>query len=174
MAKYADYPGVENMCLVDKSVQVLAPCAQVDNAAFDELITNIWVPDNVNLHYLPWGLKKIFPNLKKIDIASNDTFKHLDKQNLQEFGDDLEHFSVVYGNLTVLKKDLFDYNRKLKFIRFFGNPLKYIEPGFFENIAKMKHLKFFDLANCNCIDEYRSSGFHKEWTHNCTAIPKAQ
>lgn len=174
MSKYADYPGVENMCLVDKSVQVLTPCAQVDNAAFNASITNIWIPDNVNLHYLPRGLKRIFPNLTEIEIASKDKFKNLDKQNLQEFGDDLELFSLVYGNLTELKKDLFEYNSKLTFIRFFGNPLTYIEPGFFDNIAKMKHLKYLDLANCNCIDEDRGSGFHKKWTHNCTGIPKAQ
>lgn len=140
----------------------------VNGSSVDFNVFAIWFLRTSQLHHLPRGLQKKFPNLKAIELGGQpmETF---DQHDLEEFGDQLEFFRVSFGEIISISRDLFKYNTKIKWIEFDGNPLKFIEPGFFEALMKIDSLKSIQMSGNLCVNqdmEKKDFGTVK-WEHFC-------
>lgn len=110
------------------------------------------INDAKKFNFIPFGLKKSFPRLKAIRVL--DSFLiHLDQQDMQQFGADLQNARFWNTKLTALEEGLFIFNSNLIYIDFDGNPLKYIDPQLFENFKRMKSLEIVELAGSGCISQ---------------------
>lgn len=157
-------------CLANSDTKILTSTAIIINKSKDLNIQGIqfWQPAQVN--YVPQGLKDKFPKLKMLNF-NGQSLKSLSDVDLKQFGADLEFFRASYCKLRSIMKNLFVNNPNLKYIDFKGNPLKFIESGFFENLANMKSLIEIDFKNCDCINlmETRKAAVKFKWTHKCTS-----
>lgn len=110
--------------------------------------------------YMPKHLKRKFPDLKALNFGFNK-LKHLDQQDMKQFGSDLILVAFLSNELTALEGDLFKFNPNLKYVYFGINPLKYIDPKLFENFKKMSLLKEVDFSTLfsesTCLDSSFSS-----------------
>lgn len=156
------------ICYTGSDTKILTPNAVVENEAEDDSIEVIVFQPSSDVHFIPQKLKENFPELKAIEFLSQP-LKKLSENDLEQFGNDLEWINVWQGKITFLPKNLFRHNRNLKKITFFKNPIKYIEPGFFENIAMMRKLEQIYLWDCNCISQYKidSDIRYEDWKHSC-------
>lgn len=117
-----------------------------------ELVDYLLIEEAKAMKLIPKGVKRKFPNLKAIHFE-NCGISYLDKFNLQQFGDDLVKLDLVGNSLTFLTSDLFEFTQNLKYIRFSGNHLKFIESGFFMSLNKLTDVVEFALRSCGCIDQ---------------------
>lgn len=108
--------------------------------------------ENLPMKSLPKGLKQKLPKLRAIDIKSCG-LTSLNQDDMMPFGRDLISAAFWYNSLTSLDANLFEHNPNLKFIAFNGNPIKFIEPGFFENLAFMMSLQQVKFSDAGCIDQ---------------------
>lgn len=108
---------------------------------------------NAKMKFLPNGIKDKFPNLKSIWIISSG-LTYLDKDNMRQFGSDLVYANFYNNSISVLDTDLFQYNLNIKVIHFNYCPLKFIDPGFFENLKSLKQITYILLKKSGCIDQY--------------------
>lgn len=108
--------------------------------------------ENLPMKSLPKGLKQKLPKLRAVDIKSCG-LTSLNQDDMMPFGRDLISAAFWYNSLTSLDANLFEHNPNLKFIAFNGNPLKFIEPGFFENLAFMMSLQQVKFSDAGCIDQ---------------------
>lgn len=156
------------ICYTAIGTKVLTPNAVVDSGSKNESIEAIEFQSPSEVHYMPKGLKENFPKLKMIHF-SDQPLATLNENDLKQFGGDLECFNVKNCKLAALPESLFRYNPNLKHLNIAGNPLKYIEPGFFENISKMKQLGRIFVGNSACIDqeEIKPNIQKATWTHTC-------
>lgn len=133
---------------------------------------------NAKMKFMPNGIKRIFPNLEAIIITYCE-LTYLDKENMKQFGRDLQLADFKGNLITVLDDDLFEFNHNLKLINFYACPLKFIDPGFFERLQHFDQIENVWMRNCKCIDQkfelsLSSEGIANfEWNNeNCTDIVK--
>jgi hypothetical protein len=107
-------------------------------------------PQNKN-HYLvdfPQNIHNYFPNLKAILIWYSKISK-ISSNDLQHFPD-LEYFGFHYSKIISIPGDLFKFNKKLKFVFFYGNQeLTHVGNGLLEDL---KDLKYAGFRQNKCID----------------------
>lgn len=115
-------------------------------------INYLLIEDARGLKLVPDGVKHKLPSLKAIHFE-NCGISYVDKFNLQQFGDDLIKIDLVGNSLIFLPADLFEFTQNLKFIRFSGNPLKFIESRFFDNLHTIKNVEAVEIISCGCIDQ---------------------
>lgn len=108
--------------------------------------------ENLPMNSLPKGLKQKLPKLRAIDIKSCG-LTSLNQDDMMPFGRDLISAAFWYNSLTSIDANVFEHNPNLKFIAFNGNPIKFIEPGFFENLAFMMSLQQVKFSDAGCIDQ---------------------
>lgn len=96
---------------------------------------------------------------------------------MKQFESDLEGFGLRDNPIEVLDVDLFEFNSNLERIDFQRCLLKYIDPGFFENLRNLKKLTFvYSMQRNRCIDQMFDSRWSGnietfEWNvENCTDI----
>lgn len=163
------------VCKVSETTKILTRHAVVDNkpgyvwnhapSSLSEFTTTrvSFISETELIHFdvpsevysIPKNLKGKFPNLKALRF-DGQPIKVIKSADLKQFGDDLETLMVNKGKVEFLEKNLFEYNPKLKFFQLNDNPLKYIEPGFLDNIEAMQktmQLKTVTLIGLTCIDE---------------------
>lgn len=118
------------------------------------------------IHFLPKNLKTIFPKLKVLSLFIQP-IKNLESADLKVFGNDLQFFRADKCQISSLDANLFEHNKHLKYIDFGGNPLKNIDPEFFNNLSKMVALQEVDLRNSRCIDQRKIKSDLKKpkWDH---------
>lgn len=107
--------------------------------------------DNCHVNFIPQRVKVVLPRIE-IFSCINCGLKALDKDDLEQFGDDLRIIWLLDNDLTSLEADAFTYNHNLLSIDLRGNRLGYIEPGFLYNLSNFP-IKFIGLKNCGCIDQ---------------------
>lgn len=100
--------------------------------------------------FIPKGLTNFFPNLKDIEIFDAN-MKEISKDDLKEFGSNLEKLWLWYMKITHISHDLFEYNPYLKEIVLWANEIQTIEYGAFDNLFNLVTL---DLDENICISEY--------------------
>lgn len=162
-----DFVGTLLTCITGNETRILTQNSTVF-PHHNSPIESIYIDNPSEIKFIPKNLKTIFPKLQML-VFDSQPITTLSSSDLEQFGDDLTLFDLDQGMLTFLKKDLFTHNRNLKHINFFGNPLKFIEPGFFDNIAQLNKLQFINLENCSCIDQAKFGIEIKRsiWIHSC-------
>lgn len=118
----------------------------------------VWLRIETKIHsvkFVPAGIKKKFPNLLAIEIK-NSGLIHLEREDLRQFGVDLDRAQFEFNLLTALESNLFEFNPSIKCIKFNGNPFKFIDPALIINLKKFK-LEFAQFQNSTCIDGAVSS-----------------
>lgn len=138
------------------------------NDSEDTSIQGLGFQAQSSLKHIPQGLKERFPNLIGL-YFDNTPLKMLTEENMEQFGSDLIHFHVTNSLIIYLSRDTFIHNFNLRFLSLFKNPLKFIEPGFFDVILKMDDLLLFDMRECQCINQFKENGeiTKAKWTHSC-------
>lgn len=104
------------------------------------------------MRFMPNGIKNFFPKLKAVEFYSCE-LTYLDKENMKQFGSDLEYASFLNNPISVLDGDLFEFNPNLKFISFNFCSLKFIDPGFFKNLRNLKHIEHVWMEISGCINQ---------------------
>lgn len=171
-----NYVGELQTCDTGADTKVLTSNSVVDNLSNNNKIEAIIFEASSEVHFIPRGLKKNFPNLTTLYFQSQP-MKTLSSDELEQFGSDLQFLRAIDGKITYLTKNMFVHNQNLKYIDFEGNPLKYIEGGFFENIAKLHQLKEIEMTSCSCIDRRTNQKIDVvTWIHTCnnrSVVPNA-
>lgn len=121
--------------------------AEIENGEVDAL----WIKD-VNMKFMPNGIKKKFPKLVAINFW-NCGLTYFDKNNLKQFGSDLQDFRLKGSPIEVLDSDLFQFNPNLELISIWNCSLKFIDSGFFENLKNFKKLIIVQIELSECIDQ---------------------
>lgn len=93
-------------------------------------------------------------NKLKVLRIQHCPLKHLDQENMKQFGSDLRFAQFWNTKISALEGDLFKFNPNLKYIDFEGNPMKYVDPQVFTGIQKLKHIHIVDFNECGCIEKY--------------------
>ena len=108
---------------------------------------------NQNVHYLPKGINKFFPNLKGLAVTYSK-LKSLTQDDLKSLTQ-LEIVDFSANDLVTLDGDLFEFNPKLKYVNFGHNKLKYVDDSLLNHLNDLQRSYFY--AN-PCINaETRSS-----------------
>lgn len=107
---------------------------------------------HMTINFLPNKMKVKLPKLKAI-IFWNVRLISLNKEIMEQLGDSLEYANFENNQLTSLDGDLFKYNLKMKYVSFSFNPIKYIDPKFFETFKNMKFLEIVDLYSLGCMSQ---------------------
>lgn len=116
--------------------------------------------DGKTVNYIPKGIAVILSNLKTL-TCNNCELVSIEKHDLEQFGSNLEEVQLKQNLLTSLDANLFMSNPNLQSLEVEGNPLKYIEPGFFESLNSIKSLRFVNFKFCECISQVQDSRFHR-------------
>lgn len=159
----SDYPfgyfGFVEACFVDSSISVERSNTQVGRVLDQNrrslrtnFIKGIRFGDSPNLKFLPQGIKIKFPRLKFVAVYNCD-LAHIDSEDMEQFGNDLQHIRFMKTKIAAIEADVFKFNPNLVYIDFGGSPLKYIDPQFFDNLKKMSKLREVDLTECGCVDK---------------------
>lgn len=104
------------------------------------------------ISFIPDGIKTLMPNLRVIRIRTSGLLS-MNKENLRQFGNDLELASFVGNHLTSLDADLFEFNPNLRWISFSNNPIRHIDPRFFDHLPQMETLELVWLIHAGCMDQ---------------------
>lgn len=118
-----------------------------------------------NVKFIPAGIKKNFPNLKKFEVIRGGLI-HLEREDMRQFGSDLISVSFWKNTLTALEGDLFEFNPNLEYIGLHHNALKFINPSLFENFKKLTNLQIVEFDNSTCIDQESRNPKLVEWNYN--------
>lgn len=121
----------------------------------DELIgiESLYIIAAMKLQVIPNGLGEMLPNLKVLLIVYSGLLA-VDRRDFRQFGGSLEVVGLNGNKLTTLDGNLFECNKNLKSIDFYGNSqLVFIDPEFFENLKNMKKLTLVGFNDCGCIDQ---------------------
>ncbi|KAG5668257.1 hypothetical protein PVAND_016204 [Polypedilum vanderplanki] len=123
--------------------------------------------DSKDIHYMPHGLNKIFPNLVSILIA-NTHIKEIHQKDLEQYPK-LKLISLYGNEIEYLEKDLFKFNTQLKYIFFHFNKINQIYPTIFDHLNQLECL-FLSANHCVNKDKTDKSGvieLIKEVKENC-------
>lgn len=98
-----------------------------------------------NLKEFPQKNVEVFSNLVHLVIEHYCHLENISKENLKEFPK-LEKIDLYGNNLKKIPKDLFEFNKKLKFIDLSRNDIQIIEPGTLAGLYDLE--EFFMKYNC--------------------------
>lgn len=96
---------------------------------------NIFYAVSRTIHYIPRGLKDIFPNIWGLRF-DNTQLKHVTQKDFKQFPD-LKMFISYLNQIEYLEKDLFKYNEKLEMVNFRSNRIRYIDPKIFDRLQNV-------------------------------------
>lgn len=113
-----------------------------------ENITTFKVESSPRLEYLPAGIEKFFPNLRKIEVSETG-LKVLTQDNLKSFPK-LKSLVVRENQLEYLDTNVFEFNDVIEEIDLSGNKLNHLPAN---SLRVLKNLRKLDLANNVCINE---------------------
>jgi len=146
------YPHGEKFygCLIENQ-QIPEDCELKFTAKHSEGKTNNDVHhikfDNCTVTKVPQGLKKIFLNLKNLEI-DNSKLKKITKNDLIEYKY-MERFSFRFNDLEFLPGDLFEGFEYLNLLTFNGSKLCVIEPNILDGLDNLKNVWFTANPNYN-------------------------
>lgn len=146
-----DNVGRLNTCILRKETKLNTPNSFVDNGDDTISYEALSFQSGSEISQFPQGFKHSFPRLKVLHIK-NAKFTSLTEYDMMQFGVALELIHIETGNINVLSRNLFKHNTNLRRIKFEKCPLKFIEPGFLENISLLKNLVNIELNDCSCIN----------------------
>lgn len=112
---------------------------------------------NMRINYIPKNIKAKFPNLKVIRFEITKLLS-VSRENMQQFGNSLEFVCFAGNQLTWLDRDLFESNPNLKVIYLHDNPIRYIDPAFFETLKKFRNLRLLNLSRLKCTNQFFTGG----------------
>lgn len=144
--------GKLNTCVARKDTKIDSPNSYIDNGDDTINFEALSIQTGSGVRYFPQGFKHSFPRLRVLHIK-NGKFTSLTEYDLMQFGIEFELIHIEIGEISILPRNLFRHNPNIKHIIFEKNPLKFIEPGFFENLSVLNNLVRVDLIDCNCINE---------------------
>lgn len=162
------YLGDIQTCGTGEGLEILSQNSIVDNGSKDTSIIAVSFYSPSQVYYMPQGLLDNYPNLKGLYFHTQPLHT-LRRRDLKQFGTHLEYLQIYKCQISFLTKNLFRYNTNMKYINFETNPMKYIEPRFFENLSKMKYLEQATFLDCSCIDLniYKPKIQDAEFQHKC-------
>lgn len=125
-----------------------------DGSKFDtRLIWMLRIATGRNsVKFWPADIKKKFPKIVQFEIMRSG-LTHLEREDMRQFGDDLIQVNFDGNLLTALEGDVFEFNLNLEYIGLHHNPLKFIDPQFFQNFLKLRKLKWVEIQNSDCINQ---------------------
>ena len=138
-----DHCMTENLNITTKNETITS----VNGGTEPTNIEGLWLSEQ-NIHYLPKGIDKFFPNLKFL-IVKRANLKSLAKDDFKSLPE-LVYLSFSDNNLESLDGDLFDFNPKINHLDFSSNNLKYIGGNILSNLKELHRSYFF---NNTCISE---------------------
>lgn len=146
-------------CIADNSIISTLPNSSVslvvhrDGSKVENLteIKTVWIRNSL-VKFVPSGIKNKFVNTRAFIIYSSGLLS-VKKNNLMPFGDSLEYLDLYDNLLTSIDSDLFQYNPSLKVLSLDRNPIRHIEPGFFESLEKI-NLEWAKLTGLACMDSF--------------------
>lgn len=104
------------------------------------------------LEFMPRGIVKKFHRLKVMGFESCG-LKYLSKEDMQQFGNQLEALNIWNNKIERIEEDLFDYNKNLVYISFMDNPLMSIGSDILNHLKKLPKLEQFNLNGCDCTQD---------------------
>lgn len=118
------------------------------------------------MRFIPAGLKKRFPFMKALVIRQSGLLS-VDRENMMQFGVDLEYLDLYNNVLSYLDADVLMYNTHLQYIDFRSNPIRQIEPDFFFYLRNL-----YDIKIINIYTTYSSyiQNFNSLSGHNLTTF----
>lgn len=122
---------------------------KTESLEIDQLIIKTAI---INMKFIPAGIKRKFPKLKKMSILSSG-LAHVEREDMRQFGDDLVHISFYNNSLTALIGNVFELNTNLHVISFKRNPIKFIDAKIFQSFISMESLQSVDFTLCGCINQ---------------------
>lgn len=122
---------------------------ETESPDIDQLIIKTAI---FNMKFMPAGIKRKFPKLKKISILSSG-LAHVEREDMRQFGDDLVHISFYNNSLTAVIGNVFEFNTNLLVISFKKNPLKFIDAKIFQSFISMRSLLNVDFTLCGCMSQ---------------------
>ncbi|KAG5668277.1 hypothetical protein PVAND_016224 [Polypedilum vanderplanki] len=138
-------------CKLNKDPSIISPNIVISSAKgthqasmSHEKVTSFYSWSKA-IHYIPYGLNKIFPNLFSLFIA-NGRIKEIHQKDLEQYPR-LVYLTLYDNDITYLEKDLFKFNTELKFISFNTNKINQIYPTIFDHLKKLEHLHL-DVNQC--------------------------
>lgn len=153
-----DVIGSQRQCKGHKSIKSIISGSSVSSVVHNGLEVSNLVKitalniDSATVEFIPFGIKKHFPNLKALHISSCGLLS-VNKKNLKELGNSLEALSLTWNKLVSIDADLFQYNPNLKAVWLYNNPFRHIDPEFFTYLKNLRNLAVVSLTNAGCIDQ---------------------
>lgn len=154
--KYYSVVGKIYNCLIEENHKILTPkSAQIDevtgthlNLKNNNLVHAIKVKNNSVFHYFPQGLDKIFPNLYYIRL-SFVKLKEIHQTDIKPFSKMIK-LDLSSNLINYIEDDLFEFNRKLKFVSLAYNQIYYLHSDVFRNLKSLEYLR---LTEIGCMDK---------------------
>lgn len=108
-------------------------------------IDGLWIYDT-RMKFIPKGINKFLPNLKGLWLERAGLLS-LEKQDMEQFGENLKFLHIKNNKLMSLASDVFDFNPNLVFIYVAINPIRYFGKGILKNLHSLTELTY-----TNCLD----------------------
>ncbi|KAG5668338.1 hypothetical protein PVAND_016281 [Polypedilum vanderplanki] len=102
------------------------------------------------IHYIPYGLSKIFPNLILMCIRY-ERIKEIHQKDLEQYSK-LRNFDLEGNDIEYLEKDLFKFNTQLQVIWLKNNKISQIYPTVFDHLNQLEYLHF---GENQCLNKYK-------------------
>lgn len=109
---------------------------------------------HIVIYLFPHGLTTIFDNLETIFLETAQ-INEIHSSDLRQFGAKLKNFWMSNNQIESLEADLFQYNKNLQWISFYGNKLRQIDNGTFRGLEELNILRI-DHGN-PCVESYAQS-----------------
>jgi BTB/POZ domain len=103
------------------------------------------------VHYLPSGIQKHFPNLKRLEVHGCQ-LREMSSQDLEGL-ENLEELSLIWNNLKTLPDDLFINTRRLQHVDLLMNQTEYLSSRLLDPIPDHQW-KVINLQNNKSIDAF--------------------
>lgn len=145
--------------------------SEIVNAA---KIEGLWI-DYATVKFIPHDIKNRFLNLEGLRVTRCGLLR-VDREDMRQFGSLLKYLDLSSNKLISIDADLFEYNYNLKEISLASNPIRYIEPAFFENLKSLNNIEKIDLTppafETGCIEQFfrTMDGYsiaNFPWEHEC-------
>ncbi|CAG9810208.1 unnamed protein product [Chironomus riparius] len=141
-----DYVDNVNVCHVTSSLNITNPNESVNlvnsgNTKIDGVVIH-----NKEVHWLPQFDDSVASNLRVL-VVERSHLKGL-TQNCLKMMTNLESLDLNSNDIEELKNKPFEFNKKLTFINFLRNKIKFVEVGTFDSLENLNRLYF---RNNKCI-----------------------
>lgn len=106
----------------------------------------------ITINFLPTNFRSKLPKLKALRL-NHANLLSVNKEIMKQFGNSLEFLDLDRNQLTSLDGNLFENNLKLKYVSFNTNPIRHIDPMFFETLKKMNDIKVVFFMGLSCMNQ---------------------